>query len=185
MVWFAGEPGSCTMTQKQWNFCLFYAWLGVLVRRYHWFPNFTLLNTSYSASATADSVILTETLLHMNEVKPANLNLVLYIPLLVTNVVATSFIGYKLWYVFDSNYSLMWDTHSKWRIYRREIRIHIISGKNGGNGVNNVLILLTESGLLYCFFWVRRIPKRSLFSILKRMFIGYHHAKQCRNYRCT
>jgi len=85
------------------------------------------------------SVITTEGLLDMNTASGVGttiFNLVYYVPLLFTNIVATSLIGYKFWK------------------YRREIEIHMTSEKKGGSNVTSVLVLLVESGLFYCFFWI-------------------------------
>ncbi|KAE9388936.1 hypothetical protein BT96DRAFT_416427 [Gymnopus androsaceus JB14] len=59
-----------------------------------------------------------------------------YIPLLLTNIIATTLVGYKFWK------------------YRREIKVHITSGsRNQRSPVDSILVLLVESGVLYCLFW--------------------------------
>ncbi|KAJ6567070.1 hypothetical protein B0H19DRAFT_1139311 [Mycena capillaripes] len=55
--------------------------------------------------------------------------------LLLTNFIATALIGYKLWY------------------YRRNLRQYLNRG-NRTTKVESVLILLLESGGLYCAFWI-------------------------------
>ncbi|KAJ7719971.1 hypothetical protein B0H14DRAFT_2642823 [Mycena olivaceomarginata] len=55
--------------------------------------------------------------------------------LLLTNFVATGLIGYKLWY------------------YRRNLKQYINRG-NQRTKVESILILLLESGGLYCVFWI-------------------------------
>ncbi|KAJ6479960.1 hypothetical protein C8R47DRAFT_983222 [Mycena vitilis] len=56
--------------------------------------------------------------------------------LLVTNFFATVLISWKLWY------------------YRRNVKKYINREANGHTKVENVLILLMESGGLYCAFWI-------------------------------
>ncbi|KAE9403372.1 hypothetical protein BT96DRAFT_917616 [Gymnopus androsaceus JB14] len=64
-------------------------------------------------------------------------NLSYFIPLLFTNTVATALVGYKFWE------------------YHQEIKVHITSSsKKQRTPVESILILLTESGVLYCFFWI-------------------------------
>ncbi|KAE9388935.1 hypothetical protein BT96DRAFT_416412 [Gymnopus androsaceus JB14] len=64
-------------------------------------------------------------------------NLSYYVPLLFTNIVATVLVGYKFWR------------------YRREIKVHIISSsRKQTTPVESIFILLTESGVLYCIFWM-------------------------------
>ncbi|KAI0310516.1 hypothetical protein OF83DRAFT_1228509, partial [Amylostereum chailletii] len=58
---------------------------------------------------------------------------------LVTNLWATTLIGYKAW------------------MHRRLIRKHIQSG-DGKTQVEKVMTLLVESGVLYCCVWVRPLP---------------------------
>ncbi|KAJ7221401.1 hypothetical protein GGX14DRAFT_190115 [Mycena pura] len=56
--------------------------------------------------------------------------------LLVTNFFATALIGYKLWY------------------YRRNIKKYINRSNNSHTKIESILILLMESGGLYCVFWI-------------------------------
>ncbi|KAF7314934.1 hypothetical protein MIND_00007400 [Mycena indigotica] len=56
--------------------------------------------------------------------------------LLVTNFTATAFIGWKLWY------------------YRKNIKKYINRSKKGHTRVESIMILLMESGGLYCIFWI-------------------------------
>lgn len=122
------------------------------------FPT-SFLSIWYSAAVTTASVMTTNTIVNMNNKAVTTtviFNLVYFVPLLFTNLVATSLIGYKFWYLMLKNNDLMSGTQIEYRIYRREIKVHIILEENRGNSVNNILILLTESGLLYCFFWVRK-----------------------------
>ncbi|KAE9388535.1 hypothetical protein BT96DRAFT_981007 [Gymnopus androsaceus JB14] len=64
-------------------------------------------------------------------------NLSYYVPLLFTNIVATVLVGYKF------------------SIYRREIKVHLISSsRKQTTPVESIFVLLTESGVLYCFFWM-------------------------------
>ncbi|KAF7295887.1 hypothetical protein HMN09_01132400 [Mycena chlorophos] len=57
-------------------------------------------------------------------------------PLLVTNFAATVAIGWKLWY------------------YRKNVKRYIGRSKDGHTQVESVLILLMESGAVYCVFWI-------------------------------
>ncbi|KAJ6606005.1 hypothetical protein DFH09DRAFT_63 [Mycena vulgaris] len=56
--------------------------------------------------------------------------------LLVTNFAVTVLIGYKVWY------------------YRRNVKKYINRTGDGHTKVEGVLILLMESGLFYCIFWI-------------------------------
>jgi len=67
-------------------------------------------------------------------------NIWFYLPLLFTNIVATLLVGAKFWN------------------YRTAIMVHLFDGKMGQKTpVSRILILLTESGIIYCFFWVLSI----------------------------
>jgi len=93
---------------------------------------------SLAALITA-SVMGTESLL--NEIPDSGTavsNLVYYIPLLFTNIVATALIALKFWQ------------------YRREIKVYLPSEEKQKSTslVERILVLLTESGLLYCLFWI-------------------------------
>ncbi|KAF9058730.1 hypothetical protein BDP27DRAFT_1432383 [Rhodocollybia butyracea] len=64
-------------------------------------------------------------------------NLTYYVPLLFTNVVATILVGARFWE------------------YRTQILDQVYSGRpERTSPVNRVLVLLTESGIIYCFFWI-------------------------------
>jgi len=67
-------------------------------------------------------------------------NLTYYVPLLFTNVVATLLVGAKFWE------------------FRTQIIAHLYpSGQPGErrtSPVNRVLVLLTESGMIYCLYWI-------------------------------
>ncbi|KAK7020329.1 hypothetical protein R3P38DRAFT_1201303 [Favolaschia claudopus] len=56
--------------------------------------------------------------------------------LLVTNFGATALISYKLWY------------------YRRNVKKYLNHPRNASTKIENVLILLMETGGLYCAFWI-------------------------------
>ncbi|KAF5336706.1 hypothetical protein D9758_015094 [Tetrapyrgos nigripes] len=58
--------------------------------------------------------------------------------LLFTNFIATSTIGYKTW------------------VYRKFIKIHLEDSYKHNNGfkVEQILIILLESGIVYCFLWI-------------------------------
>lgn len=71
--------------------------------------------------------------------------------LLVTNFVSTALITYKLWYVRRRTVQV--HVLKSFRYYRRNIKKYI--NRSGGNTkVENVLILLMETGGLYLIFWV-------------------------------
>ncbi|KAL1710159.1 hypothetical protein EV121DRAFT_275732 [Schizophyllum commune] len=59
------------------------------------------------------------------------------IPLLITNAVATALVGVKVWY----------------ESYRRDIKRHLALGTRKSQ-VEKVLLLLLESGFVYCLVWV-------------------------------
>ncbi|KAJ7041886.1 hypothetical protein C8F04DRAFT_946389 [Mycena alexandri] len=59
--------------------------------------------------------------------------------LLLTNFLVTVLIGYKLWY------------------YRHNVKKYINRTGNNNTKIESILILLMESGGLYCAFWVRQI----------------------------
>ncbi|KAF5344491.1 hypothetical protein D9758_014151 [Tetrapyrgos nigripes] len=65
--------------------------------------------------------------------------LVRAIPLLVTNIIATSLIGYKAW------------------SHHHEIRKNLGQSIRYGSKVQKVLLLLAESGIMYCTLWITLI----------------------------
>ncbi|KAJ7595333.1 hypothetical protein C8J56DRAFT_1159853 [Mycena floridula] len=62
--------------------------------------------------------------------------LILTLPLFLTNLTSTLLMGYKVWE------------------YRAEIKYHLGLEKNTRTQIERVLILLTESGAIYCFLWL-------------------------------
>ncbi|KAE9402410.1 hypothetical protein BT96DRAFT_918253 [Gymnopus androsaceus JB14] len=88
------------------------------------------------AAVLTDAILGTERLLKgIVDMGISLFNLDLYLPLLLTNVVATVLVGYKFWQ------------------YRQEIKEHFYKPRQKTQ-VGSILVLLTESGLLYCFFWI-------------------------------
>ncbi|KAJ7592103.1 hypothetical protein C8J56DRAFT_1024311 [Mycena floridula] len=63
-------------------------------------------------------------------------SLILLLPLFWTNLISTLLIAYKVWE------------------YKVEIKKNLGLSKNGRTKVERVLILLTESGSIYCFLWL-------------------------------
>ncbi|KAF9024272.1 hypothetical protein BDZ89DRAFT_1136176 [Hymenopellis radicata] len=99
-----------------------------------------VLCTAVTLASGLTDVIIT-TLVNLDvypreEASKLNLGLLMSIPLLATNAISTFFIGLKVWY------------------YRREVKAFI--SKCGGLAptVENILLLLVESGLLYTVFWI-------------------------------
>ncbi|KAJ7592373.1 hypothetical protein C8J56DRAFT_780895, partial [Mycena floridula] len=66
-------------------------------------------------------------------------SLIQILPLFLTNFISTVLIAYKVWYVE----------------YQVEIKQNLGLSKNRRAQVERVLILLTESGSIYCLIWVR------------------------------
>ncbi|KAJ7116944.1 hypothetical protein C8R44DRAFT_791680 [Mycena epipterygia] len=62
--------------------------------------------------------------------------LILVLPLLVTNMVSTALMGYKVWQ------------------YRRQIKDELDLPKNKKTKIERILVILTESGTIYCLIWV-------------------------------
>ncbi|KAJ7141924.1 hypothetical protein C8R43DRAFT_1131233 [Mycena crocata] len=62
--------------------------------------------------------------------------LILVLPLLATNIIATSLMGYKVWQ------------------YRQQIKAQLNLPKNKSTKVERILVILTESGTIYCLIWV-------------------------------
>ncbi|KAJ7488157.1 hypothetical protein FB451DRAFT_1391102 [Mycena latifolia] len=62
--------------------------------------------------------------------------LIMVLPLVVTNMVSTSLMGYKVWQ------------------YRRQIKADLNLPKNKETKVERILVILTESGLIYCLIWI-------------------------------
>jgi hypothetical protein len=69
---------------------------------------------------------------------PNTLSLVLTLPPFITNLVATLLIGLKVW------------------LYRKQVKSHLTTGhsKSTTTRAENVLLLLVESGFLYCAVWL-------------------------------
>ncbi|KAJ7595462.1 hypothetical protein C8J56DRAFT_922369 [Mycena floridula] len=65
--------------------------------------------------------------------------LLLTLPLLLTNVVSTSLIAYKAWQ------------------YRRQIKSNLNLADNKRTKLEKILMLLTESGIIYCLIWVMNV----------------------------
>ncbi|KAJ7595439.1 hypothetical protein C8J56DRAFT_1159912 [Mycena floridula] len=62
--------------------------------------------------------------------------LILSLPLLITNIVSTSLVGYKVWQ------------------YRTQIKAHLSVYDNKKTQIEKILVLLTESGVIYCLLWI-------------------------------
>ncbi|KAJ6596367.1 hypothetical protein DFH09DRAFT_1134738 [Mycena vulgaris] len=62
--------------------------------------------------------------------------LILVLPLLVTNMVATSLMGFKVWQ------------------YRRQIKSALNLPKNKKTKIERILVILVESGTIYCLIWI-------------------------------
>ncbi|KAJ7211465.1 hypothetical protein C8J57DRAFT_1733354 [Mycena rebaudengoi] len=62
--------------------------------------------------------------------------LIQVLPLLVTNIVATSLMAYKMWQ------------------YRQQIKVQLDFPKNKKTKVERILVILTESGMIYCLIWI-------------------------------
>ncbi|KAJ7578240.1 hypothetical protein C8J56DRAFT_797673, partial [Mycena floridula] len=68
-------------------------------------------------------------------------SLILTLPLFLTNIISTLVIAYQVWYVE----------------YKVEIKQNLGLSRNKRTMVERVLILLIESGSIYCLLWVRWI----------------------------
>ena len=72
---------------------------------------------------------------------------------LITNVAATGLIGYKTWYMAFS----MLDeylTSIYFRVHRRTMKHHQVRGKMMQSRALSTLMLIAESGVVYCLLWV-------------------------------
>lgn len=75
-------------------------------------------------------------------------------------------IGIKAWYV---NIAIILARHKMilikllLRRHRRDIRSHLAKGSRK-SAAQGILVLLVESGLLYCTIWVRRLDFSSTFN---------------------
>ncbi len=77
-------------------------------------------------------------------------------PILCTNLLSTSFIAWKAWYVvwfLVSVLVLSWRISPNSRDYHRTVSPHIRKGRPSGR-VEKVLMLLIESDIVYCILWV-------------------------------
>ncbi|KAL1712644.1 hypothetical protein EV715DRAFT_213331, partial [Schizophyllum commune] len=78
--------------------------------------------------------------------------------MLVTNAVATVLVGIKLWCVFVVYFLVLCLrkmfilTHAR-RLYRRNVRASM-KLMTGGGQVGGILVLLVESGVVYCVVWI-------------------------------
>ncbi|THV00455.1 hypothetical protein K435DRAFT_446618 [Dendrothele bispora CBS 962.96] len=70
---------------------------------------------------------------------PAEQSLLMALPLLFTNLVAVSLIGYKTW------------------SHRKDVQWNLMTSDGAGSRVQKILWLLIESGLIYCVIWVSYI----------------------------
>ncbi|KAF7298345.1 hypothetical protein MKEN_01359100 [Mycena kentingensis (nom. inval.)] len=94
---------------------------------------FLLLGTLACSAAVFGMAI--DTILHGTHYETIAQNFLGTFPLLITNFTATAFVGYKLWF------------------YRRNLKKYL-SCASQTTKVERVLILLLESGGIYCAFWV-------------------------------
>ncbi|KAJ7614274.1 hypothetical protein DFH06DRAFT_1344225 [Mycena polygramma] len=65
--------------------------------------------------------------------------LILTVPLMVTNIVSTALIGIKVWH------------------YRTQIKSLLGLPKNKRTNIERILVMLTESGTIYCLIWVPQL----------------------------
>ncbi|THU82434.1 hypothetical protein K435DRAFT_971970 [Dendrothele bispora CBS 962.96] len=70
---------------------------------------------------------------------PASQNLLTALPLLITNAIATSLIGYKTW------------------LHQQDVKQNLMSTGTAMSKVSKVLWLLIESGLIYCLILIAYI----------------------------
>ncbi|KAJ7458487.1 hypothetical protein FB451DRAFT_1273256 [Mycena latifolia] len=62
--------------------------------------------------------------------------LIMVLPLVITNIVSTSLMGFKVWQ------------------YRRQIKASLELPRNRTTKVERILVILTESGTIYCLIWI-------------------------------
>ncbi|KAJ7469709.1 hypothetical protein FB451DRAFT_1560042 [Mycena latifolia] len=87
--------------------------------------------------ATTDMTFGTLWLYGNNKFTPSGPRaLILVMPLLVTNIVSTSLMGFKVWQ------------------YRRQIKTALNLPKDRQTKIERILIILTESGTIYCLIWI-------------------------------
>jgi hypothetical protein len=87
---------------------------------------------------------------------PGEVAVIFVVPILVTNLLSTSFIAWKAWYVVwfpVCSRPLSWQMSSNPRDYHRTVGPHIRKGRTPGH-VEKVLMLLIETDIVYCIFWV-------------------------------
>jgi hypothetical protein len=86
--------------------------------------------------------------------KGNKLTWVMAFPLLITNMVATSFVGYKAWYAENGDFRPKLPLILSPRHHHRDIRKFLNQCGNQVSRVQKVLMLLIESGMIYCGLWV-------------------------------
>ena len=74
------------------------------------------------------------------------------IPILFTNVVATSLVGVRVWYV--SFFCVSSATHAFGRYYRKDVK-GLMDQMTRKTRAEKILLLLVEVGFVYCLLWVR------------------------------
>ena len=84
---------------------------------------------------------------------------------LITNIAATSLIGYKTWYIASSIPSEYF-TSICFRIHRRTLKGHQVGGKKIQSRGLSTLMLIVESGVGYCLLWVCIRPAYPIYSEL-------------------
>jgi hypothetical protein len=89
--------------------------------------------------------------------------LIQVLPLLVTNIVATSLMAYKMWCVHIHPGQRLRRTFvccvdQPRRQYRQQIKVQLDFPKNKKTKVERILVILTESGMIYCLIWVYCLP---------------------------
>ena len=82
--------------------------------------------------------------------------LVLVIPLLLTNLMATSLIAVQFWSVITM-ISAAAVAYASYRYYRRDVKGRLGISERA-SPVEKVIVLFVESGLVICSIWVDRLP---------------------------
>ncbi|KAF5341490.1 hypothetical protein D9758_013930 [Tetrapyrgos nigripes] len=91
------------------------------------------------ACSIYNAVLATKKLLGFILVDTNPARIILPVSLLFTNITATLLIGYKAWQ------------------YRQSVKIHL-SNLNTTSQVEQIFVLLIQSGILYCILWVLTLP---------------------------
>jgi len=103
------------------------------------------------AGTLVDAILGVQRILKDSET-PQNTELILLLPLLITNFVATISVAYRTWSADLSRLKVLLSIFD--RSHYHSIRRNLESSCSSSRKMYKILLLVIESGLVYCVIWV-------------------------------